>query len=333
MSHPKLRIGISIGDYNSISPEILLKTFSNKEMFDIITPVVYTCKEVLNHYQKTLQIQLPQIHIVDKSSYEFRNLKMNLIETPMIGEITEGKPTKTSGDYAFESLKLATADLKEKKIDALVTLPLSKENINISNSKFTGHTGYLEEVFQEDGLMLMCADELKVGLATEHLALSDVSTKINETLLRRKVKLLHSILKKDFLLPKPKIAVLSLNPHAGDNGKIGKEEIWIKDCLDKLFEKEKLNVWGPFSSDGFFGKKWHRNYDATLALYHDQGMIPFKILDDDRGVNYTSGLSAIRTSPSHGTAFDIAGKNIADPSSFREAIFFATSLCKNRRTD
>lgn len=245
--------------------------------------------------------------------------------------ITFGQVTEEGGKYAFISLKKATEALKAGEIDVLVTAPINKNNIQSEEFNFPGHTDYLAKELEGTSLMFMISEDLKVGLLTDHVPLKDVSAQITESLIIQKVSLMNESLKKDFRLQRPKIAVLGINPHCGDKGVIGfEDDEIIRPALKKLYFDENILVFGPFSADSFFGTQNYRNYDAVIAPYHDQGLIPFKTLSFGSGVNYTAGLSKVRTSPDHGTAYEIAGKGIADPESFRHAIFQAIDIFRNR---
>jgi len=246
-------------------------------------------------------------------------------------DIEFGKESLKAGEYSIKSLEAATNALKEGTIDALVTAPINKHNIQSEKFNFPGHTDYLENQLEGESLMFMVTDSLKVGLLTDHVPLKDISTKINPELIEKKINIIYNTLLQDFGITKPKIAVLGINPHTGDNGVIGNEDDEIlKPTLAKIKEQGKL-VFGPYAADSFFGSNKFKSFDAILATYHDQGLIPFKTLSFGQGVNYTAGLSRVRTSPDHGTAYEIAGKGIADISSFKEAIFTAIHVTKKRR--
>lgn len=246
-------------------------------------------------------------------------------------DLNFGKNDDNVGKYAIKSFVAATKALKENKIDVLVTAPINKYNIQSDDFKFPGHTDYLDQELEGDALMLMVQDDLRVGLLTDHIPVNEVAKHLNDNLITKKINTIHQTLIQDFSINKPRIAVLGLNPHAGDNGVIGNEEDNIlKPTIKKLFESGKL-VFGPFPADGFFGSAQYEKYDAVIATYHDQGLIPFKTLSFGKGVNYTAGLDKIRTSPDHGTAFDIAGKGIADHNSFREAVYLAIDVYNSRR--
>lgn len=325
----KIKVGISIGDLNGIGCEIVLKTFSDPRMLQLCTPVVFASNKSISYWQKIVATDIP-IHGVAFASKAIEG-KFNVVnvwkETP---EITPGIENEIGGSFALQSLQAATEALKKEDIDVLVTAPIHKNNIQSKEFKFPGHTDYLASQLEGKSLMFMISEGLRVGLLTDHVPVKEVSEHITESLITQKVKTIHDTLVKDFGIRKPKIALLGINPHSGDQGVIGKEDDTIlKPTLSKLQESGYL-VFGPYAADGFFGSKNYKNFDAVLAAYHDQGLIPFKTLSFGKGVNFTAGLSRIRTSPDHGTAFDIAGKGQADAQSFEEAVFAAIDLFKKR---
>ena len=315
-------IGISCGDINGIGPEIIVKTLSDARLLEICTPVVFGNNKVLNFYRKTL----PDINItfnIAKDSSKISTKQMNIYncwEDDVA--VTPGLLNETGGKYALLSLTAAANALKEKQIDGLVTAPFHKKNIQSPEFNFTGHTPYLKDLFGvKDVAMMLVADNMRIALLTEHVALKDVAQYITKENILSKLRIVNDSLKNDFGINKPKIAVLGLNPHAGDEGLVGKEEKEIiKPAIIEANQKG-IFCFGPFSADAFFARGNHIKFDAVLALYHDQGLIPFKSLAFGEGVNFTAGMEGVRTSPDHGTAFDIAGKGIADESSLREAIF------------
>ncbi|MCB0565668.1 MAG: 4-hydroxythreonine-4-phosphate dehydrogenase PdxA [Phaeodactylibacter sp.] len=327
----KLKIGISIGDFNGIGLEVILKTLLNERITDMCIPVVYGSSKVVSYHKNILEdeVEFNATRSADKIYHDRVNI-VNCWQENV--NITLGKPSELSGKYAFESLEAATRDLKEGLIDALVTAPISKEAMHMANFPFPGHTEYLtQELGRSQSLMFMINDDLRIGLATNHLPLREVAEALHKELIMEKLQLMNHSLKVDFGLERPSIAVLGLNPHAGDGGVLGdEEESFIRPAIVELKKKGML-VMGPFPADGFFGSGQYRKFDAILAMYHDQGLIPFKALSFGSGVNFTAGLSRIRTSPDHGTAFDLAGKNQADPSSFRRALFLAIEIAKNRK--
>lgn len=325
----KIVVGISIGDLNGIGAEIVLKTFSDPRMFDFCTPVVFASQKAIQFLKKHLNLttQTQKVESLDKLIDKKLNI-INVWNDPFNFDF--GKETKKAGEYAIASLKSATEALKNKKIDALLTAPINKANIQSEEFSFPGHTDFLAKEFEGNALMFMVSDELKVGLLTDHVAVKDVASEITPELIKEKITTINESLKRDFRISKPKIAVLGINPHSGDNGVIGKEDDEVlRPVIDKLYNN-KVMVFGPYAADSFFGSNNYKKFDAVIASYHDQGLIPFKTLTFGNGVNYTAGLSEVRTSPDHGTAYEIAGKGIADASSFTEALFSALSIVKNR---
>ena len=325
-------IGISIGDYNGIGPEIIMKTFMDSRIFKLCTPVLYGSGRVMNFYKRQYNIEDFHYHVI-KDFSEKHNRRLNVIncwEDEIL--IEPGKETQQAGRAAFLSLKKATEDLKEGKIEALITAPINKNNMQSDDFRFMGHTDYLADAFGEKNyLMTFVSGELKFGVATDHIPLAAVSQTLNKEYLKAKLAILEKSLMNDFGISKPKIAVLGLNPHSGEDGLLGKEEKEvISPLLNELREKGKL-IFGPYPADGFFGKETYKKFDAVLAMYHDQGLIPFKTLAFDTGVNFSAGFSMIRTSPDHGTAYNIAGKNTANESSFREAVYLALQLIKAKK--
>lgn len=324
-------IGISVGDLNGIGIEIIIKTFSDNRILELCTPIIFGSNRVINFYKKSIpDINLNYVSIKEISKINPKQVNIVTLWEEEI-EIQPGQMTETGGKYGVQSLQAAVKALKEKTIDALVTAPLNKFTMQSSEFNFTGHTPFLKEAFRaDDVLMLMIADNMKVGLLTEHLAIMDVAKNINKEQIIKKINLLKTSLIKDFGVERPRIAVLGLNPHAGDEGLVGKEE---KEIIRPAILESKKNdcvVMGPYSADAFFARGNHEKFDAILAMYHDQGLIPFKSLAIGEGTNFTAGLQAIRTSPDHGTAFDIAGKNQADESSFRAAVFSAIDIFNTR---
>ncbi|MCM5662257.1 4-hydroxythreonine-4-phosphate dehydrogenase PdxA [Galbibacter mesophilus] len=324
-----IRVGISIGDLNGIGCEVILKTFEDSRMLEFCTPIIFGSTKVINYQRKMLKMEIAYNGI--DAANKAVDGKLNVVnvwrETP---NIEPGKETEEGGKYAFLSLKAAVESLKNDEIDVLVTAPINKHNIQSDDFKFPGHTDYLAQELQGEALMFMVTDDLKVGLLTDHVPVKDVSKKITAKLVENKVKKIYQSLVEDFKVRKPKIAVLGINPHTGDNGVIGKEDDDVlRPVINKINESGKL-VYGPYAADSFFGSGNHHNFDAILASYHDQGLIPFKTLSFGKGVNYTAGLSKVRTSPDHGTAFEIAGKGEANHKSFEEAVFTAIHIFKNR---
>lgn len=326
----KIIVGISIGDLNGIGSEVVLKTFEDNRMLELCTPVIFSNVKTMSYLKKVYDLTL-NFHGIDSISQLVEG-KINVLNVWKENvNINFGTSDNQVGAFAIKSFLSATKALKEEKIDVLLTAPINKYNIQSDEFKFPGHTDYLAQEFNESALMLMVHENLRVGLLTDHVPVNEVANHLNEALITKKVQIINHTLKKDFRIEKPKIAVLGLNPHAGDNGVIGKEdEEIIKPSLKKIYDSGTL-VFGPFSADSFFGSSQYKQYDAVLAVYHDQGLIPFKTLSFGNGVNYTAGLSKIRTSPDHGTAFDIAGKNAANANSFREALYLALDVFNSRK--
>jgi len=325
-----IRVGISIGDLNGIGPEVILKTFEDNRMFDFCTPVVFANSRLVNFFKK--QLKLKTLIQPISSLEKIIDGKLNVINVwEESVQIEYGKEDATIGEYAIKSLEAATFALKEETIDILVTAPIHKTAIQSDTFKFPGHTDYLNQELEGDSLMFMVTDDLKVGLLTDHVALTDVVKHLTPGVISQKISTIHTSLIKDFGIVKPKIAVLGINPHTGDNGVIGKED---DDVLRPTLEKIKIAgklVYGPYAADSFFGSNNYKQFDAVVATYHDQGLIPFKTLAFGQGVNFTAGLNRVRTSPDHGTAFEIAGQGIADSNSFSEAVFRGISIYKNRK--
>lgn len=331
-SENKPVVGFSCGDLNGIGTELILKSLSDNRFLDFCTPVIFGNNKLINFYRKTIgEINFSFSAVKDFSKLNTRQINIfNCWEEEVA--INPGILSDVSGLYAVKSLQAAAAALKEGKIDTLVTAPLHKKNVHSDQFAYTGHTPFLKDFFGvNDVLMLLTADNLKVGLVTEHVPVKDISQQITRERIMSKLVILNASLKKDFNIEKPKIAVLGLNPHAGDEGLIGKEEEEIIRPAIKDAKHKNMLVVGPFSADGFFARAQYQKFDAVLAMYHDQGLIPFKSLAFGEGVNFTAGLPGIRTSPDHGTAFDIAGKDKADPSSFRAAIFGGLDIFNNQR--
>jgi 4-phospho-D-threonate 3-dehydrogenase / 4-phospho-D-erythronate 3-dehydrogenase len=322
--------GISIGDLNGIGAEVLLKTFEDSRMLEMCTPVIFANVKILSFIKKQLNLGETALHGID-SLDQLVIGKINVLNVWKEGINLEfGTNDPVVGQYAIKSFAAAVEALKEKQIDVLVTAPINKYNIQSEEFKFPGHTDYLDQQLEGDALMLMVQDKLRVGLLTDHIPVNEVSAHLTEALIRKKILTINKTLKQDFRINKPKIAILGVNPHSGDNGVIGHEDDnVVKPALKKLFEEGVL-VFGPYSADSFFGSGQYEKYDAVIAAYHDQGLIPFKTLSFGNGVNYTAGLSGIRTSPDHGTAYEIAGKGLADHNSFKEAVYLALDIFHNR---
>lgn len=331
MSEEKIRIGFTQGDINGIGLEIILKTFAEHTLYEICTPVLFSSQKTTGFYKKNLGLEDVNFHIT-KDLTQLNPKKPNLYNCyEEEVNIEPGTSNPTGGKYAFISLEKACEALQNKHIDVLVTAPINKHTIQSPEFNFPGHTEYLAQKFtgKQNSLMLLCSDELRVGLVTGHIPVSKIASSITTEKIIEKVKQLTTTLQQDFNIRKPKIALLSLNPHAGDNGEIGNEDdTIIKPAIEQL--KDKHLVFGPYPADGFFGNLTYKKFDAVLAMYHDQGLIPFKSIAFSDGVNFTAGLPIIRTSPDHGTAFDIAGKGIADETSLKKAIYMAIDIYKNR---
>lgn len=328
-SEDNIKVGISIGDLNGIGGEIILKTFSDSRILELCTPVIFASIKVmyfLNKHFKT-SVEFNTVHDLKQISHG----KVNIFNCWKEGvTINFGKEDPKIGAYALKSLQAATSALKAEMVDILVTAPINKHTIQSKNFDFPGHTDYLAKELGGESLMFMVTDSLKVGLLTDHVPVKDVSNHISEQLITQKINTVYTALKQDFRVVKPKIAILGINPHTGDNGVIGDEDDTVmRPTLQKIKESGKL-VYGPYAADSFFGSNNYKNFDAIIASYHDQGLIPFKTLSFGQGVNFTAGLTQIRTSPDHGTAFEIAGKGIADESSFKEALFMGLQIFRNR---
>jgi 4-hydroxythreonine-4-phosphate dehydrogenase len=332
MSDKKPLIGITLGDYNGIGPEIILKSLSSPRILNWCTPIIYGSQKVLNFYRKKFEIK-------DWNIQTIQNLEsIQKSQTYLISAfddsqtfIEPGKVTPEAGKAAFDCLERAAKDLDSGKLSALVTAPINKHNIQSEAFHFPGHTEYLTDRFEaKSSLMMMVSENFRMGVVTGHIPLQEVSSKLNAELLRSKIDLFLKSLKEDFGIEKPKLAVLGLNPHAGEAGLLGQEEIDIIQPVVEEYRAKGQVVLGPYPADGFFGKAHFKEFDGVLGMYHDQGLIPFKYIAFETGVNFTAGLPIIRTSPDHGTAYDIAGKNQADPSSFLHAFYLALDLVKNR---
>ncbi|MFM7019100.1 4-hydroxythreonine-4-phosphate dehydrogenase PdxA [Flavobacterium sp.] len=318
-------VGISIGDLNGIGSEVILKTFEDTRMLELCTPVIFANVKIVSFIKRNLNSEVA-LHGIDRIDQLIKG-KINVLNVWREGvDINFGQNDETVGKYAIKSFMAATAALKDGLVDVLVTAPINKYNIQSDEFKFPGHTDYLDKELSGDALMFMVQDNLRVGLLTDHVPVNDVAKHLTEKLITQKIETINLSLKQDFKINKPKIAVLGLNPHAGDSGIIGnEEETVIKPTIKKLFEKG-IFVFGPYPADGFFGSGQYEKFDVVIASYHDQGLIPFKTLSFGLGVNYTAGLNKIRTSPDHGTAYEIAGKGVADFGSFKEAVYLALDI-------
>lgn len=334
MQEDRIIIGITQGDINGIGYEVILKTLSDPRILEICVPVIYGSAKVASYYRKTLNIENFNLNIIHHIG-ELHPRRVNIINcNDENARVELGKSTEAGGQAALDALLPATADLVANKIDALVTAPINKFNIQSDKFHFPGHTEYFESQFDKaKSLMLMVSDIMKIGVLAGHVPIADVPSKITKEAIIEKLKALNSSLIRDFNIRKPRLAVFGLNPHAGDNGLLGREEIEIIQPAIEQAKQEGILAFGPFAADGFFGSDNLTRFDGILAMYHDQGLTPFKALSFENGVNFTAGLPVIRTSPGHGTAFDLAGKNLANPDSFRQALYLAIDIYKNRKMD
>jgi 4-hydroxythreonine-4-phosphate dehydrogenase len=327
-----VRVGVTHGDFNGISYEVMIKALMDSRLYELFTPVIYGLPRVIGFHRKHMHLSdfnytvIPNISKITAKKLNIRSISDEEVKMEF------GKSTQLAGDYAFQALETAVKDLKDKKIDILVTAPINKENIHSEKFAFQGHTEYLTQRFgAENSLMLMVSDNLKIGTVTNHIPISEVAGTITEELVLTKLAILNDSLKKDFLIDKPKIAVLGLNPHAGDKGLIGTEDESLIHTAIINAKEQGMLAFGPFPADGFFGSGNYTKYDAVLAMYHDQGLIPFKLMALDSGVNFTAGLPIVRTSPDHGTAYDIAGENEASADSMKAAVYLGIDIFKNRK--
>jgi 4-hydroxythreonine-4-phosphate dehydrogenase len=329
----KIRVAITHGDLNGVGYEVIIKTFADSRMFDVCTPVLYGSSKVASYHKKLLT-SVPQemnfLSLRDASEAQDRRYNVvNLTQDEI--KIDLGKSTEIAGALSRESLNRACADLKAGKVDVLVTAPINKRNIQAADFDFPGHTEYLSHQFGSSSLMLMVCDRIRIGIVTNHLALKDVPAALTPELLLEKLTILDQSLRRDFRITRPKIAVLALDPHAGDNGVIGDFDAKVITPVIEQAQANGILAYGPFPSDGFFGSSQFNNFDGVLALYHDQGLIPFKLMSFTEGVNYTAGLPYVRTSPAHGTGYDIAGKDKASEQSMRSAVYLACNIYRNRQ--
>lgn len=328
----KLVVGITQGDGNGIGYEVIIKAFADERMLDICTPVVYGSSKVFGFYRKQIH-NIEQINTnVISSAKDVHQRRVNIVNClPDNVFVEPGQPTPESAKSAMTALKCAVADIRSGYIDVLVTAPINKRAMVNEGFGYTGHTEYLEHEFGvEEGLMIMVSDQLKVAVATGHISLKDVPESLTSDLILKKLRIMKNSLQRDFGIVAPKIAVLGLNPHCGDGGLLGDEEQSIILPAVKAANDEGILAYGPYSPDGFFGMGNYSRFDATLAMYHDQGLIPFKALAFEQGVNYTAGLPIVRTSPDHGTAYDMAGRDMADPHSMMSSIYTAIDIYNHR---
>jgi 4-hydroxythreonine-4-phosphate dehydrogenase len=328
----RIRVGISHGDVNGISYEVIIKTLQDQRIYETYTVIVYGSSKVASYHRKIIDANDFNFNLIRRAdqAHPRRPNIINLTEEEV--KLDTGKSTPIAGELALQSLEMGVNDLQNNHIDVLVTAPINKKNIQSSTFHFAGHTEYLAGKFNApDHLMLMVTRAFRIGVVTGHLPLSKVSATITEDLLVRKIRIMNQSLIRDFGIIRPRIAVLALNPHAGDEGLIGDEDQKVvAPAISKAFMQNIL-AFGPYPADGFFGSSAYREFDGVLALYHDQGMVPFKLLSFEEGVNFTAGLPYVRTSPAHGTAYDIAGKNLASPEAFRNALYMACDIFQNRR--
>lgn len=324
-------IGITLGDVNGVGPEVVIRSLADSRILNFFTPVIYGSTRVLSYYRKMMDIDFNYSQV--KEPNEFISKNNNVINCwDETLELTPGDENKVGGVASWKALKRASEDLKDGFIDAIVTAPINKANIQSDEFKFPGHTEFFADLFEtDDHLMFMVSDKLRIGVVSGHIPLSEVSSKVTKEAIEKSLISMEKSLKFDFGISKPKIAVLGLNPHAGEGGLLGEQEENIIKPTVMEFRKQGKLFFGPFPSDGFFGNKEYKKYDAILAMYHDQGLIPFKSLSFGSGVNFTAGLPVVRTSPDHGTAYSIAGKNEASDESMKAAIMSALDIVKNRR--
>ncbi len=326
------RIGITVGDFNGIGIEIIIKVLQDSRMLKFCTPVIYGSSKIISRYKKLLSIESFNYQQIAAGSAPI-DKRINVVNCWEDNyELQVGKVREEAGRSAYLAIAQSSADLRNGLIDGVVTAPINKANIQSPEFPYPGHTEYYHKNFavKEESLMLLISNNFRIGTVTGHLPLSKVVENITKEKIINKLYVLIDALKLDFQIKKPKIAVLGLNPHAGEDGLLGNEEKDIILPALQVLKKRNHLVFGPFPADGFFGMHQYHQYDAVLAMYHDQGLIPFKMMAFESGVNYTAGLSVVRTSPDHGTAYSIAGKGIADDSSFRSAVFMACEIIKNR---
>ena len=327
----KVIVGISVGDLNGIGTEIIIKTYEDPRILELNTPVIFASAKVMQFCKNHFKSKISFFSIDDPKKVVHGKVNIvNVWKEPV--KIEFGKEDKKIGEYAIKSLAAATKALKEGAIDVLVTAPINKHNIQSEKFNFPGHTDYLAKALEGESLMFMVSGNLRVGLLTDHVPLKEAANYINEKLIKKKINTVLTSLRQDFRIRKPKVAVLAINPHAGDNGVIGNDDdVVLRPTLEKITSEGNL-VYGPYSADSFFGSSNYKSFDAIIASYHDQGLIPFKTITFGEGVNFTAGLTKVRTSPDHGTAYEIAGQGKADESSFKHAIYTAIEVFRNRKT-
>jgi 4-hydroxythreonine-4-phosphate dehydrogenase len=330
----KLRVGITHGDINGVGYEVILKAFEDPTMLELCTPIIYGSPKVATYHRKA--IDCPTNFTIINNASEAHSAKLNIL-TCVDDELKVelGTPTEEAGKAALDALERALADYREGLIDVLVTAPINKNTIQSDNFRFPGHTEYIQERVGEGekALMILMKNELRVALVTGHLPINAIASTLTKELIQEKLTIFEQALRRDFLIDKPRIAVLALNPHAGDDGLIGTEEQEIINPALNEMKEQGMFCYGPYPADGFFGSDTFTKFDGILAMYHDQGLAPFKALAMEEGVNYTAGLPIVRTSPAHGTAYDIAGKGVASEASLRHAIYAALDIYRNRLRD
>ncbi|MBQ2434523.1 MAG: 4-hydroxythreonine-4-phosphate dehydrogenase PdxA [Bacteroidaceae bacterium] len=333
MEQTKIKIGITQGDVNGIGYEVILKAFENPAILELCTPIVYGSPKVMTYHRKALELET-SFSIVNSAADAVPG-RLNVVNcNDDEVKVEMGKPSRESGKAAFEALEKAMAEYKEGMYDVLVTAPIHKQMIQSDSFAFPGHTEYIEQSIGEGkALMILANETLRVALVTGHVPVAKIASAITQELIEEKLTIFNASLKTDFGIGAPRIAVLALNPHAGDGGVIGKEEETIITPAIKAMREQGILCYGPFPADGFMGSGAYNHFDGVLAMYHDQGLVPFKVLAMENGVNFTAGLPIVRTSPDHGTAFDIAGKNMASPDSFRQALYMAIDIYRNRKND
>lgn len=332
----KIRVGITHGDTNGIGLEVVLKALSNPMLLELCTPVLYSSAKIVNYHRKSLDIGQIQFFNA-RNADNLKETQPNLVDVGISDELAVeyGQPSKQAGAAAFKSLEAAVADLKRGRIDVLVTAPINKDNIQSESFRFSGHTEYLQASIGEEGdkaLMVLFNEKMRVALLSTHVPISKVSEHVTKDNLKEKILAFNRSLMRDFGIVRPRIAVLALNPHAGENGLLGKEEQEIiSPTIEDVYDNEHVLCFGPYPADGFFGNEQYAHFDGVLAMYHDQGLAPFKTLAMESGVNFTAGLPYVRTSPDHGTGYDIAGQNLAREDSMLQAIYAAIDIWRNRR--
>jgi 4-hydroxythreonine-4-phosphate dehydrogenase len=327
----KPKVGVTLGDFNGVGPEIIIKAFTDTQMLQVCTPVIYGSSKVISFYRKALNIAEFNYNTI-RGSREIIHRKVNVINCwDEEVKIDPGVPSNVAGQYAFRTLEQATSDLQQGLIDCLVTAPIDKNTIQSESFAFPGHTEYLaEKSGKTQYAMILASGSFRVSIVTGHIPVGKVAESLSIEKIMAKIQVVNDSLKRDFGIRKPRIAVLGLNPHAGDNGLLGREEETIISPAIKQATDQKMLVFGPYSADGFFASQTYKTFDAVIAMYHDQGLIPFKTIAFNSGVNFTAGLPIVRTSPDHGTAYNIAGKGIASEDSLREAVYMACDILRNR---